>query len=99
MLYYNITLPRSQLIFPRRISECRPRVVKAMQLVRMHLVRLMPVIQEIIMEKRPTDQLPFITGNMKHICQRQTTARHTQHMVADRYISMLNKLFVLMKIS
>ena len=99
MLYYNITLPRSQLIFPRRIPERRSRVIKAMQLVRVLLVRLMPVIQEIIMEECPTDQIPFITRNMKHICQRQTTARHTQYMVADCYISMLDKLFVLMKIS
>ena len=63
MLPDNIPFPRRQLILPTRIFQRNMRMVKAVQLFVGILV--MPVIEELVVEQRAPDQVPFVTVDAK----------------------------------
>ena len=63
MLPDNIPFPWCQLILPARIFQRNIRMVKAVQLFVGILV--MPVIEEVVVEQRAPNQVPFVTVDTK----------------------------------
>ena len=63
MLPDNIPFPRCQLILPARIFQCNMRMMKAVELFVGILV--MPVIEEVVVEQRAPNQVPFVTVDTK----------------------------------
>lgn len=98
MFLDNVLLPLCQLIFPQSIAQRRTRMIKAVKRVGILLVRYMPVIKKIIMQKCTSDQLPPAAGNAQSGADRKAAPCYTQHMVIDRHAAMLDIFLCPLKI-
>lgn len=99
MFLDNVLFPVCQLIFPQSIAQCRTGMIKSVKRVRILLIRHMPVIEKIIVQKRSPDQLPPAAGNVQSCADGKAASCHTQHMVINRHAAMLNVLFRPLEIS
>ena len=70
-------------------------MIETMKIVYLHMLFVMPVIEEIVMQQRPTYQFPAITADMQ-LCQlfteRKTALGYIHTVAVYRHSSMLNML-------
>lgn len=100
MLPDNIPFPWCQLILPARIFQRNIRMVKAVQLFVGILV--MPVIEEVVVEQRAPNQVPFVTVDakfFKKFFQLQAAFRYADRMAVYGHASVLDKVIGAFKIA
>lgn len=74
---------------------------ESMQIVRLYMVGIMPVIEKIVMKKRASYQFVFLTSDshlLQLITDKKTVFCYIHAMPVDSHASMLNMPFGLFKI-
>ena len=90
MFFYNIFFSIRKTIFLLCISKRNAGVIKTMKPLIIISVFIMPVIQKIIVQKRPSDQFTLITVNSQKLTDLNTLICHIHTMPVHRHRSMLN---------
>ena len=80
-----------QFIFFLRIPQRDSRMPKPMQPLPLRkMLLIMPIVEEIIMQKRTSDQIMLITSDPQLSVDQKTVAGHIYDMTVYRHIAVLD---------